>query len=99
MAIAVIPRTECNRKKIMTLRHHRPRMGSQTSVAVGFKDNMVGVLLCLGHHKKLWHEAAVLRKDISISLVFVDQCFTVADKKNVAFFTSKKKLFRLNKSI
>ena len=24
---------------------------------------------------------------------------TVADKKNVAFFTSKKKLFRLNKSI
>ena len=27
-------------------------MGSQTSVAVGFKDNMVGVLLCLGQNKK-----------------------------------------------
>ena len=52
-----------------------PQAGSQTSVAVGFKDNLVDVLLCLGHHKKLWHEAAVLRKDISISLVFVDQCF------------------------
>ena len=85
MAIAVIPRTECNRKKIMTLRHHRPRMGSQTSVAVGFKDNMVGVLLCLGHHKKLWHEAAVLRKVISISLVFVDQCFRMLLSEMLSF--------------
>ena len=69
----------------MTLRHHRPRMGSQTSVAVGFKDNMVGVLLCLGHHKKLWHEAAVLRKVISISLVFIDQCFRMLLSEMLSF--------------
>ena len=31
--------------------------------------------------------------------IFVYVTTTVADKKNVAFFTSKKKLFRLNKSI
>ena len=64
-------------------------MESQTSVALGFKDNMVGVqpvyyFACV-KIKKLWHETAVLRKVISISLVFIDQCFRMLLSEMLSF--------------
>ena len=60
-------------------------MESQTSVALGFKDNMVGVLLCVGQNEKLWHMTTVLRKVISISLVFIDQCFRMLLSEMLSF--------------
>ena len=70
---------------MMTLRRHRPRMGNQRSVALGFKDNMVGVLLCVGQNEKSWHMTTVLRKVISISLVFIDQCFRMLLSEMLSF--------------
>ena len=52
----------------------------------------------LTKHLALYIVPGAMTVDVGGGRVFWGSS-TVADKKNVAFFTSKKKLFRLNKSI
>ena len=65
---------------------------SDSSASVDALVEFVRLLLCV-HQVKNLHGSKMLAPR------FKDEIFTVADKKNVAFFTSQEKIFGLNQSI